>query len=152
MARKITIAKFQEWIADEENVSAVLDRIAGGMTLHKASVMFGWPYTCLRDFFESTGERKAQYEAARKSWADAVMDEAIELADGCKPNKDDVAKAKLQIETRMNQAGAYHRDRWGQQEGPARGAPVTIQIANLRGGQLEVTTAAALPAPEKDAA
>lgn len=148
MAREITIARFAEWISDESNVALVLEHVSGGMTLQKAAREIEQPYTCLRDYFTSTTELQERYVTARKAWADSVNDENIEIADTVKADRAEVAKAKLRIETRRNQAAAYNRERWGEQTDAPRGAPVVIQIANLRGAQLEVTTNAALPAPD----
>lgn len=114
MARKVTIAAFEKWIAEESNVALVLERIAGGLTLRNASVSVKQPFTCLHAYFHGTPERQSRYDAARKAWADAQMDEAMEIADGVAPDRDAVAKAKLQVETRANQARAYHRERWGE--------------------------------------
>ncbi len=118
MPRKQTIQAFEEWVKDEENVAGVLDLIAGsdgkkGLTLQKASLAVKKPFNCLHQYFHSTPERLERYEAARRAWADAKMDEALELADDVAEDKDAVAKAKLQVEVRHNQAKAYHRDRWG---------------------------------------
>ncbi len=114
MARKVTIKAFQEWIAVEGNEARVLDLIAGGKTLQKSAIAVKQPYTCLHEHFHSTPERRARYDVARKAWADAKMDEAMELADGVPADKDSVAKARLQVDTRTSQAKAYHRERWGE--------------------------------------
>jgi len=115
MVRKVTIAAFERWIEDEENVETVLRLISEGTHLHKACVVVKQPYNCLHAYFHSTPERLERYVGARKAWADRKMDEAMDLADGAKPDKGHVAKAKLQVETRENQAKAYHRERWGDQ-------------------------------------
>lgn len=121
MARQVTIKAFEAWIADEANVEAVLDHVAGGKTLQKTALAVKQPYTCLHGYFHRTPEAQARYEAARKAWADAVMDEAMRIADGAKPTPGDVQKAKLQVETRFNQAKAYHRERWGERVQVDRG-------------------------------
>ena len=114
MARKVTIEKFRAWIADEANVEVVLETIAGGLTLQKTAVALKQPYTCLHAYFHETPEREARYLAARKSWADRMQDEALEIADTVPADKDEVAKAKLRVEVRDLQAKAYHRERWGE--------------------------------------
>jgi hypothetical protein len=113
MARKVTIKAFEAWISDEENVIRVLESIAGGLTLQKTAVAMKQPFTCFYDYFHSTPEREARYLAARKAWVAAKKDEAVEIADSVAPDRDHVAKAKLQIEVIDNQAKAYDRDRWG---------------------------------------
>lgn len=114
MARKVTIAAFERWVAEEGNEERVLTLIAGGKTLRVASLAVKQPYTCLHAYFHGTPERLALYETARKSWADLKQDEAMEIADGVKANLHEVAKAKLQVEVRETQAKAFYRERWGE--------------------------------------
>ena len=114
MARKTTIKAFEGWIADVANEARVLELVAGGLTLQKTSVAVKQPYTCLHRHFHSTGELEARYLAARKSFADGKMDENHAIADGVKPDRDHVAKAKLRVEVNTAAAKAYHRERWGE--------------------------------------
>lgn len=147
MARKITVRAFAAWIEDEVNLAEVLRRIAGGLTLQKAAVAVKQPYTCLHEFFHSTPERQGRYEAARKAWADAKMDEAIALVDGVAPDRDHVAKAKLQVETYHNQAKAYHRDRWGETLRVERavGVPSDAGLLGFASELLELVKTGAVP-------
>lgn len=147
MARQITVKAFATWIADETNISEVLRRIAGGLTLQKTAVAVKQPYTCLHEFFHSTPERQGRYEAARKAWADAKMDEAIELVDGVAPDRDHVAKAKLRVETYHNQAKAYHRGRWGETLRVEReaGAPSDVGLLGFASELLKLVKTGAAP-------
>ena len=113
MARKTTQAAFAKWAEDGANVDLVLEMLVSGVTLQKASVALKQPYTCLHPFFHSTPELQGRYEAALRAWADQKMGEAMEIADGVKPDRDHVAKAKLRVEVRQNQAKALYRERWG---------------------------------------
>ena len=131
MVRKVTAEKFELWVANEENVLAVLDLISGGKTLQKAALEVKQPYTCLHEYFHRTPENLARYEGARKAWADAVMDEAMRIADGVAPDRDAVAKAKLRVEVRQNQAKAYHRDRWGDRVHVEKSITVSADAALL---------------------
>lgn len=131
MARQVTRRAFAQWIEDEANVSLVLERVAGGLTLQKAAVSVKQPYTCLHEYFHGTPENEARYLAARKAWADAKQDEALELADGVEADRDAVAKAKLQVEVRHNQAKAYHRDRWGDRVQVEKSVTVGVDAALL---------------------
>lgn len=114
MARKVTIAAFEKWIAEDGNEELVLEKIASGTTLRNAAFELKQPYTCLHPYFHSTPERQVRYDTARKAWADAKMDEAMDIADDVAPDRDAVAKAKLQVETYTSQAKAYNRPRWGE--------------------------------------
>jgi hypothetical protein len=113
LARKTTIKAFEEWI-DEEKVEGVIAMISGGMTLREVSLELKQPYTCLQSHLRSTPELLAQYNQALKDYADAVEGENKEIADNVLADRDEVAKAKLQIEVRRGHAKALNRERWGE--------------------------------------
>lgn len=115
MVRKVTQAKFDEWAKVPGNIENVLEHIADGLTLQKTAVKLKQPYMCLYPLFHNGGPWEKQYNDARRSWADKIQDEALEIADEA-PTDDKAAvmKAKLQVDTRLNQAKAYHRERWGE--------------------------------------
>lgn len=151
MARRVTIKAFEGWIAAAENEAAVLELIAGGLTLQKVSTKLKQPYVCLHEHFHGTPERLALYEKARKAWADSKMDEALELADGVREDRDAVAKVKLQVETRHNQAKAYHRERWGERLQVEKSVSVTVDagpatrfLREMQAKELEVQSVPAL--------
>jgi hypothetical protein len=114
LARAITVKAFKVWIADEGNVGDVLDRIAGGLTLQKAALAVKQPYTCLHEYFHSSPENEARYAAARKAWVDFKNDELVGKVEGVKPDRDHVAKLKLEADVIASQSRAYHRERWGE--------------------------------------
>lgn len=128
MARKVTIAAFEKWAEEPGNVEGVLEKISGGMTLRNAAFAVKQPYTCLHPYFHSTPERQARYDAARKSWADFQMDEALKIADDVKPDRDHVAKAKLRIDARQVSAKAYYRDRWGEKLQVEKSVAVSVDV------------------------
>lgn len=148
MARKVTIAAFERWIEDEANVARVLEMISGGMTLRNAAMTVKQPYTCLHPWFHSTEERRARYDGARKAWADFVQDESMALVDGVKPERGAVAKAKLQAETRQNQAAAYAPERWSQRVQVDRNVTVGVDAALIGtvGELLKLSAAKRMPA------
>lgn len=166
MARKTTIRAFEEWVKDASNVDRVLELIAGGVTLHKAAVAVKQPYTCLHPFLHSTPEIEARYLAARKAWVDLKKDQAFEIAENVEPDRDHVAKAKLQIDVIDNQAKAYHREKWGDkvQVDRSGGAPADEKLLGFASELLKLvkgreprivpgqavteSPSAALPAPE----
>lgn len=115
MVRKVTQAKFEEWAKVPGNIEGVLELIADGLTLQKTAVKLKQPYMCLYPLFHNGGAWEKQYNDARKAWADKLQDEALEIADNAPVDeKAGVMKAKLRVETRQNQAKAYHRERWGE--------------------------------------
>jgi hypothetical protein len=113
VARKTTVKAFGEWIAAPGNEDHVLDLIVSGRTLQRAAVELKQPYTCLQAHFHSTPELLQRYNLALRSYADFLQGEAKEIADEVVADKDEVAKAKLRVEVRQNQAKALGRDRWG---------------------------------------
>jgi hypothetical protein len=137
MARKETIKSFELWISLPGSAEEVLDLIAGGLTLQKAAVAVGQPYTCLHTYFHSTEARLGLYLAARKAWADSVQDESMEIADGVPADRDAVAKAKLRVEVRQNQARAYHSERWGEKQDKGSGG-MTVIVDRSCGGAVRV--------------
>jgi hypothetical protein len=158
MARKTTIKAFEAWIATDENEAVVLDRISGGLTLQKTALAVKQPFTCLHGYFHSTPERLARYDAARRAWADAQMDEALEIADGVAEDRDAVSKAKLRVETRQNQAKAYNRERWGERVQVEKSVSVTVDagpatrfLREMAKRELEVESLPALEAHGKAA-
>lgn len=114
MARKTTIEAFGVWIGDEANERLVLERIAGGMTLREVSLSVKQPYTCLQGHFRSSAELVERYNQALRDYADYVEAENKSIADTVKADRDEVAKAKLQIEVRQRHAKQLHRERWGE--------------------------------------
>jgi hypothetical protein len=131
VARRATIEAFERWIADSANVEALLDLVADGATLRNAAFALKQPYTCVHAYLHSTPELVARYEAARKSWADVKMDEALDIADAVPADKDEVAKAKLQVETRQVQAKAYYSGRWGERIKVEKSVTVGVDTALL---------------------
>lgn len=99
--------------------------------MQKVSVALKQPYRCLYEFFHATEEMRGKYEGARKAWADGRMDEALEIADSVAPDKDEVARARLRVDVRANQAKAYHRDRWGDRVQVEKSVSVTVDQALL---------------------
>ena len=114
MARKVTIRAFNEWVKSEANVASVLEIVAGGLTLQKASRVIHQPFTCLHSYFESTPELKAALAGARRSWVQSRKDALVEKVDELPADKDHVARLKLEHEIIDNQAKAYHREMWGE--------------------------------------
>lgn len=131
MARKTTIKAFDGWIAVEANLAEVLDRISGGLTLQKVSSVMKQPYTCLHEYFHSAPERLELYLKARRAWADSKQDESIQIVKDVPADRDEIAKAKLQVETFHNQAKAYHRERWGDRVQVEKSVSVTADEALL---------------------
>jgi hypothetical protein len=71
------------------------------------------------------------YEKATDERADGQIDEIVDIADNCKPDKDSIRKAKLRIDARVEQAQRMKPRKYGRQlqltgEG---GGPVPVQAS-----------------------
>lgn len=71
------------------------------------------------------------YEKATDERADTMIDEIVDIADNCKPDKEEIQKAKLRIHARVEQAQRMKPRKYGRQlqltgEG---GGPVQAQAS-----------------------
>lgn len=137
MPRLKTIAAFGVWILDPANVEDILRRVADCGKLQKVCLDIKQPYTLVHPHLHSTPELKARYEAARAAWADALHDEALDIADKVAPEQGPVSKAKLQCDVRFQSAKAYNRDRFGDEKGVAGGG-ITVVVDRSCGGAVRV--------------
>jgi hypothetical protein len=84
------------------------------------------------------------YEKATDERADLQIDEIVDIADNCKPEKEEIAKAKLRIHARVEQAQRMKPRKYGRQlqltgEG---GGPVPVAATlDVAGLPTEVLTA-----------
>jgi len=111
--------------------------IAEGKSLRAVCAMKGMPsratvYRWLRD----DASFAKLYEQATDDRVDGLVDEIVEIADKCKPDKASVAKAKLQIYARVESAQKMKPRKYGQK--------VTQELVGAGGGAIQVQTAAAL--------
>lgn len=98
-----------------------------------------------------TSAHRATYDSALKVLTDGLVFGALKIADDATPEQ--VAKAKLQIETRLKTAARWDRERYGERE-PA-GVAVVVSLGDVAKeiAALEqrlgigVAAPAALPAP-----
>ena len=97
-----------------EIVAALLARISLGEPLSKACKHKGMPSTrTVNDWINNYPEFKAEYEAARDEGADEIAMEMLEISDIVAPDRDAVAKANLQVNTRKHLLGCWHPGRYG---------------------------------------
>lgn len=85
-----------------------------GLRFRDACMAAKVPYTLMYGFVANDVELKARYEALLAAKADAMAHEALDIADKVRPDRDHVAKAKLQVETRHALASKWDRDRYGE--------------------------------------
>jgi hypothetical protein len=118
MVRKVTAQRFEEWSAIPDNVN-VFFRLLEGVGIEKpmrfrdACFAIPVPYTLMHAFVMRDAALKARYDAVLAAKADQLEHEALEIADKVEPDRDHVAKAKLQVDTRHALASKWDRDRYG---------------------------------------
>lgn len=80
----------------------------------------------------------AQYAKAREAMADAMADEALELADNCDPDPGPVGKARLQIDTRKWLLSKVAARKYGDKlalGGDPDAAPVKVEVSLSEAGR-----------------
>lgn len=118
----------------EKVARRICDQLAEGKSLRticKAADMpaKGTVFVWLRD----KPAFAALYALAHDDQTDGYMDEIVAIADGCKPNKESIAKAKLQIYAREKYCAKLRPKKYGEKvtqelTGPGGGA---VQIARI---------------------
>lgn len=118
MVRKVTIARFEEWRAKPENVEAFFRLMEGRegkkpLRFRDACFELKVPYTLMHGFIHADDGLKRRYERLLEALADQLAHERLEIADKVKPDRDEVAKAKLQCEVRESLESKWYRERYG---------------------------------------
>lgn len=119
-------------ISDPVTMDVISQRVAEGEPLKEIADAWNVPYGRLAKWIATDPHRLAEFEAALATWADAEAQSCIGIADDADP--DDIAHAKLRIDTRLRLAEKWNRKRYGQ-KGEAGGdvGGLTIVIQQLDG-------------------
>ncbi len=136
MVRKVTAQRFEEWKAEPANVDAFFRLLEGvgiekPMRFRDACFAIPVPYTLMHGFVHRDPVLKARYDAVLAAKADALAHESLAIADEVVPDRDHVAKAKLQVETRHALIGKWDRDRYGEKIQVDRNVNVTVDAGLL---------------------
>ena len=99
--RSATLARFQEVTSDPGTIDIICHRVAEGETFREICEAWNLPYGLMGKWLNEDDARRAQYDGALALWADAEAQRTLRIAD----DAEDVAKAKLQVETRLKLAG-----------------------------------------------
>lgn len=129
--RKKTIERFNEWKLDVNVPAMLFSRVGEGETLAEICKNQEIPYSLVARWIEETPALKAEYELARKSWADRLAQETLKIADDVEgaDEASHVSAAKLRVDTRLKLAGKLDRERYGERDqGNVR---VEINLGNL---------------------
>lgn len=139
------LARLEAVIADESVPDVVFQRVCDGETLRDIAKAWELPKGQFVRWFST--EHSELYDAALKVRADDLAHEALAISDeqALAVSKQgvefdpDVPRDKLRIDTRLKLASRWDRKRYGEENESRNVAPVTIQIANLRGAPVTVT-------------
>lgn len=147
------LARLEAVKADPLTMSVVVQRITDAdapETLKDICRAWRVPYGKFCEWILDDRERAEKYSAALRFVAEAEAHAALAIADGVEPERDAVAKAKLQIDTRMRLASKWARDRYGESSEVRHTGQVSLVavLSSLpRGRQIDVT-----PTLEEDTA
>lgn len=152
------LARLEAVKADPLTMSVVVQRITDAdrpETLKDICRAWRVPYGKFCEWILDDRERAEKYSAALRFVAEAEAHAALAIADGVEPERDAVAKAKLQIDTRMRLASKWARDRYGESSEVRHTGQVSL-VAVLsgmpRGREIDVTPQAPAPLLEADTA
>ena len=104
----------ERWERDSvlaETVDVLVQRVAEGEPLKMICKSRGWPYSVVAKWVATTPDVFRAYEGALRIAADAMAQETVAIADGA--SNEDVAVAKLQVDTRQKLASKLYRERYG---------------------------------------
>ena len=132
----------------EDGVLAmVATRIAIGDDPREIALGMGMPWLVLRKWMEDAPERMKEWELAKRCFADGLVWEGLQAAKDATP--EDVAVARLQVDTYHKTAGKMSKVEWGGEQSVASGfgaGGITIIIGEV------VSPYAALPVVSEQAA
>ena len=151
MVRKVTIARFEEWKAQAANVEGFFRLLEGTeaerpMRFRDACFALKVPYTLMHTFVHDGADLQRRYERVLEALADRMAHERLEIADKVAPDRDHVAKAKLQCEVRESLESKWFRERYGERIQIEKNVSVSVD-AGLLGTAAELLRVASM-APE----
>ena len=143
-------------VTDDATFALILEDVAAGVAVRKAIKTRG---SNNRQFFQllaTNEEARERYGKAKQLSSDAIVEECYQIADGCKPTRDAVAKARLQIDTRKWHLCHLDPKKYGQRTVLAGDADnplafVDADAATVRSKLLSGAAIAATPGAAGDA-
>jgi hypothetical protein len=166
MAQRRTIARFEDWRRVPENIEALFGLLEGSarvnyQTFRDACHELRVPYLLAYRLVNGDPVLRGRYESILAARADAMANEALEIADRVEPERGAVAKAKLQVDTRQMLASRWDRERYGERIQVEKSVNVSVDVGLLGkaaellqvagGGRLIEGETLTLPAPKKKA-
>ncbi len=134
MPRLKTIRRFEEWKKVPENIEGFFRLLEGDvgvkpLRFRDACLGAKVPYTLMYVHLHGEPELKARYESILAARADDMMHERLDIAKNVEPERDKVAKAKLECEVLGSTASYWDRERYG--ERPEVAVNVTQWVLRL---------------------
>ena len=105
--------RFEAVVAEPGAMQEVVRLLTEGTTLRGVARLWKIPYGRLAAWICEDVERTASYEQALRIWVDSLAQETIDLADNAEETKVAIAKARIQIDTRIRLAERLNRERYG---------------------------------------
>jgi len=128
--------EYEAFVGDERSAEELVQRVAEGETLKEFCRSRNLPYGRVAQWICENEGVLGKYEAALRLWADALAQEAVQLAREATPQT--VGVAKLRIGTHLKLAGKWDRERYGERlrvDGAVR-VPVDAGLVGLAGEML----------------
>jgi hypothetical protein len=104
----------------------VTTRVAEGERLALIAQTLDLPYSVIWRWLTAESSRMAAYRASLEAKADDEAHRTLEIADSASP--DDVAVARLRVDTRLKLASKWDRKRYGEEKDVGGGFSGGIQI------------------------
>ena len=118
---------FEKLLAESGGLDGLLEQFRDGLRTKAVADNYGVSRAWLTGWLRHP-ERKAAYLEARRIGATAVLEDADEICDNVKPERDEIMKARLRFESKRVLAAAFDPETFGE-----KGADlsVTMNIAQL---------------------
>ena len=150
------LVRFEHLTTKPDTMDIIVQRVADGDTLRGIAKSWEVPFGKLAGWVVDDRERADAYSRALEMWAESEAHAAVGIADAVDANRDAVAKANLQVKTRLAIAGKLARPRYGESTEVKHTGAVSL-IAVLSGlprdeRLVQSVPAAALAVPSEVAA
>ena len=140
------LTRAQARALDEIGEEALLELVEDGMTVRELLRLFGVGNRGFYMWLDQEPGRRQRFTEARAVYAEALDKEGMEIVDGCPPDKEHIALAKLRVEQRRHVAANADKTR----QAGAAGTVVNIGTLHLEAVR-ERMGAPMLPATTEEA-
>lgn len=113
---------------DQETFESVIERVGNGEPLRRVLRDIGSYWTAFEKRM-SVGDNATRYARAKQTAMDALADEIFDISDHVQPDKDAIAKARLQVDTRKWVMAKLAPKKYGNDTSVALGDGVKVTIS-----------------------